>query len=132
MITLTAQVVGRVVEHARRAAPSECCGLLLGDGANVAEAVPIRNISESPARFLIDPAEHIAERRRARVRGLSVMGFYHSHPHSAPLPSASDRDEATYPDHLYLIVSLAADPPELGLFQFVGGNFERLPFVTVG
>jgi proteasome lid subunit RPN8/RPN11 len=63
-----------------------------------------------------------------------VAGFYHSHPRSAPSPSATDRAEASYPDHLYLIVSLAQDPPEVGLFSLVGadpGNFVRLPLVTV-
>ena len=38
--------------------------------------------------------------------------------------------EAGYPDHLYLIASLASDPPEIRLFRFSDGNFLDVPFVT--
>lgn len=125
------RVIADVVRHAREAAPAECCGLLLGDEAGVGEAVRTRNASDDPSRFVIDPADHIARRREARERGLAVLGFYHSHPRSAATPSATDREEAAYPGHLYLIVGLASDPPDLALFQFDAGNFRQVPFVTV-
>ena len=124
-------VIAAVVRHAREALPTECCGLLLGDEGGVGEAVRTRNATDDPSRFVIDPADHIARRREARDRGLSVRGFYHSHPRSAAVPSATDREEAAYPGHLYLIVGLASDPPDLGLYQFDAGNFHQVPFVTV-
>jgi proteasome lid subunit RPN8/RPN11 len=118
--------------HAREAAPDECCGLLLGRGDEIAEAVRARNVAEQPAaRFLIDPADHFAALRRARERGLDVVGFYHSHPSSPPEPSARDLAEFSYPGHLYAIVSLQAEPAEIRLFRFVDGNFHRVPLVTV-
>jgi proteasome lid subunit RPN8/RPN11 len=128
---IRAGVIVDVVRHAREAAPTECCGLLLGDDGGVREAVRTRNASGDPARFVIEPADHIARRREARARGLAVLGFYHSHPRSAAVPSARDRAEAAYPGHLYLIVGLASDPPDLGLYQFDAGNFRHVPFVTV-
>ena len=122
--SLTDDVVAAIVRHAREAAPLECCGLLLGRGDEIVEAVPARNIAGTPAtRFLIDPADHINGRRAARERGLDVVGFYHSHPHSAAEPSATDLAEFSYPDHLYAIVSLLAEPPEVALFRFQGGAF---------
>jgi hypothetical protein len=39
--------------------------------------------------------------------------------------------EATYADHLYLIVGLAGDAPELRLFEFAQRNFVPVEFVTV-
>jgi proteasome lid subunit RPN8/RPN11 len=68
------------------------------------------NLSADPNRFVIDPADHIAARRDARDRGLAVVGFYHSHPHSEPTPSPTDIAEVTYDGCLYLIVSLVAEP----------------------
>lgn len=125
-----------IVAHAREAAPAECCGLLLGSSGMVIEAVRTRNVAaDQLSRFVIDPKEHIDHRRQARQRGLEVAGFYHSHPRSAVSPSATDRAELSYADHLYLIVSLAQEPPEVGLFSLDddnAGNFLRLPFVTVG
>ncbi|MBI3400053.1 MAG: M67 family metallopeptidase [Acidobacteria bacterium] len=131
MERIRAGVIADVVRHAREAAPAECCGLLLGGDGEIGEAVRTRNASGDPSRFVIDPADHIARRREARNRGLAVLGFYHSHPRSAAVPSATDRAEAAYPGHLYLIVGLASDPPDLGLYQFDAGNFRQVRFVTL-
>lgn len=125
-----------IIAHAREAAPAECCGLLLGRDGMVVEAVRTRNVADEPlSRFVIDPKDHIDRRREARRRGFDVVGFYHSHPRSPAVPSATDRAEAAYPDHLYLIVSLAQEPADVGVFSLDGahaGNFLRLPLVTVG
>ncbi len=119
-----------IVRHAREAAPLECCGLLVGRGDAIVDAVPVRNIAETPAtRFLLDPEDHINGRRAARDRGLDVVGFYHSHPRSAAQPSVTDLAELSYPDHLYAIVSLMAEPPEVGVFRFRDGVFQRVTAV---
>ena len=128
---VTRTAVDATIAHARQAAPAECCGLLLGHGDTIVEAVPTRNIATAPTRFLIDPKDHIDGRRDARQRGLDVIGFYHSHPRSPALPSETDRAEAAYSDHLYFIVSLAADEPDVRLFRYAEGNFLAVPFVTV-
>jgi desampylase len=93
--------------------------------------IPANNIADTPTtRFLIDPKDHIEGRRAARRLGLDVIGFYHSHPRSAAQPSTSDRGEATYPDHLYLIVGLLADPPEVRLFLHGTGDFCEVSMVV--
>jgi proteasome lid subunit RPN8/RPN11 len=130
-IRVARAAIDTIVAHARATAPDECCGLLVGAFDDVIGATPARNTAGDPARrFFIDPKDHIDGRRHARDRGLAVVGFYHSHPQSSAEPSATDLAEASYADHLYLIVSLAADPPEVALFRLAGGNFQRLRFVT--
>jgi proteasome lid subunit RPN8/RPN11 len=129
-IRVNRTAIEAVVAHAREAAPAECCGLLLGHDT-IVEAVRTRNIATVPTRFLIDPKDHIDRRRDARQRGLDVIGFYHSHPRSPAWPSEADRAEAAYPGHLYFIVSLAADVPDLRLFRYAEGNFQPVPFVTL-
>ena len=120
-----------MVAHARQARPSECCGVLLGNGDDIIEAVPTRNIAGEANRFFIDPKEHIEARRDGRRRGLEAIGFYHSHPASAAVPSATDLAEASYPDHLYGIVSLARDPADVRIYSFEDGAFREVPFITV-
>lgn len=94
--------------------------MLIGTAESVEEAVPARNIAERPAvEFLIEPRDHLAALKRARARGLGVVGFYHSHPRSEASPSPRDVSEASYPDHLFLIVSLAVEPPDVRLYRFV-------------
>jgi proteasome lid subunit RPN8/RPN11 len=125
-------VIDAVVSHARSAAPDECCGLLLGAEGRVVDARPARNAADDARRrYVLDPKDHFDGRRDARARGLDVIGFYHSHPRSPAAPSESDRAEATYDGHLYLIVGLAAEPPEVALYRVERGNFLEVRFVTV-
>lgn len=136
MKRLRVAVVERVIEHARRTAPEECCGLLIGGGAEIVEAVAARNIADRRAtRFLIEPQDHLDALRNARCRGLDVVGFYHSHPRSAATPSETDLAEANYPHHLVLIVGLGpADsgprPPEIRLYEFSAGTFLQIGYVV--
>ena len=126
------EVIAALVAHAREAAPEECCGLLLGRGDAILEAVRARNAASSPTtRFLVEPKDHIDARREARTRGLDVVGFYHSHPHSGAVPSPTDLAEAAYPGTLHVIVGLAVDPPEVRAFEIDEGNFRERPLVTV-
>jgi proteasome lid subunit RPN8/RPN11 len=130
---MKAEIIAALIAHAREAAPDECCGVLLGRGGEIVEAVRARNAAESAAtRFLVDPKDHIEARRDGRTRGLDVVGFYHSHPRSGAAPSDTDLAEAAYPGNLYVIVGLGADPPEVRVFGFDNGNFRERPLVTVG
>jgi desampylase len=132
-VTTTCDVRDRLIAHAREESPRECCGLLLGRGDEVAEARRARNVASSPeTRFVIDPKDHIDARRDGRARGLEILGFYHSHPHGAAVPSATDLAEATYPGCVYAIIGLGADVPEVRVFDLANGNFHERPLVTVG
>jgi proteasome lid subunit RPN8/RPN11 len=113
------------IAHARETAPAECCGMLLGTPDVVMEARPARNLATDPNRFLIDPKDHIDARREARARAFDVVGFYHSHPHSAAVPSETDLAEASYPHHLYLIVGLAGEQPDSRLYRLEDRGFRE-------
>jgi proteasome lid subunit RPN8/RPN11 len=115
-VTTTRDLLDAVMAHAREAAPAESCGILLGSGDRIVHAVRARNLSDDPNRFLIDPRDHIMARRNARIRGLQVVGFYHSHPHSDASPSETDIAQVTYDGCVYLIVSLV-DAPAGRLFR---------------
>jgi proteasome lid subunit RPN8/RPN11 len=130
-LEISRTVLDTVVAHARTEAPRECCGLLVGKAPAITEAVAARNIAAVQTRFRVDPQDHISTLRAARRRGLEILGFYHSHPQTAAVPSETDRAEASYPDHLYLIVSLAEEPAHARLFRLVDGNFLEVRFVTV-
>jgi len=130
-LRIARRALDEMIAAARCAKPSECCGVLLGTPGEIAEAVPTRNLADDPNRFLIDPKEHIDARREGRRRGLEIMGFYHSHPHSPAVPSATDLMEASYSGYLSVIVSLAAEPAEVRIYRFDGGSFVGVPFVAV-
>jgi proteasome lid subunit RPN8/RPN11 len=111
-----------VIAHARDDRPRECCGMLIGSGKNIDDVIRAINLAERPTRFLVNPRDHIDARRAARERGREIVGFYHSHPDSAAVPSPTDIDEAAYPDAVHLIVSLAEGAPVARLFRIAGGT----------
>ena len=109
-IAIPASALQEMLAHAREEAPRECCGLLVGRGEAVARIIRARNADVKATRYLIDPADHFAAIRSARADGLEVIGAYHSHPSSAPVPSPTDIAEANCgSDFLYVIVSPAGD-----------------------
>lgn len=131
-VRMTRAVRDAVLDHARRALPDECCGLLigtaLGDETHVSRAWPARNLRSSPTRYLIDPADHFAAIRTARRNGLRVVGAYHSHPTSPPSPSETDAREADDGELVYLIAS-----PALGAvrgYRLDGGRLRPVELRT--
>ena len=128
---ITQSVADGIIAHALDEQPNECCGLLIGTADGACEVRRARNLRASPTAFEIDPADHIAAIRSARATGTAVLGAYHSHPRTAGIPSPRDLREATYPDYVYLIVSLAGPAPRITAFRIEDGNFEELPLVIV-
>jgi proteasome lid subunit RPN8/RPN11 len=124
-IEIPATVIRDMLAHAREEAPRECCGLLVGKGESVARSVRARNLDRAATRYHIDPEDHFAAIRAARVEGLEVVGAYHSHPSSAPVPSPTDVAEANSgPDFLYVIVSLINE--EVRAYRIDAGIFVPL------
>ena len=112
------RLIDSIVAHAIEGRPAECCGVLIGNDEEIVEAVRSPNLSPDPNRYELDPKVHIDARRSARERALRVVGFYHSHPHSAATPSSADLAEAAYPDAVYLIVGLEpGNQPDVRLFS---------------
>ncbi|MDX6632193.1 MAG: [CysO sulfur-carrier protein]-S-L-cysteine hydrolase, partial [Solirubrobacterales bacterium] len=57
--------------------------------------------------------------------------IYHSHTKSAAVPSPTDVNLASYPDAVYLIVSIAdAEAPELRGFHIRDGKVDEVALVT--
>jgi proteasome lid subunit RPN8/RPN11 len=105
VVNVTSDVLATLVAEAARAAPAECCGLLLGDGA-IVEARPAANVAEDRLRhFEIDPAALIAAHRAARHGGLPIMGYYHSHPTGHPVPSATDCEHSGGDGSIWAIIA---------------------------
>ena len=131
MIEIHSAVLAAIVDHARRDAPLECCGLLLGTSGRVEACAPTRNVRASATTYLIDPAEHLAVMKRARAEGRAVLGAYHSHPRSPAVPSPTDLAEAHYEEFLYVIVSLASPAPDVRGYRLMGRNFVPVSLVPL-
>ena len=92
--------------------PNEGGGFLLGEASGtdvrIAEVSPIQNVfaeEEQYHRYAMTPADWARMEDAADERGLSLVGYYHSHPDSPAIPSEYDRVHAL-PNFVYIIVSV--------------------------
>ena len=137
-LVMVGPALARALEHCTAGYPDEVCGILAGvDGDDasrqIREAHPLANVApphERARRFKIDPREHLLLERALEQRGLSVLGFYHSHPDAPAIPSPTDAAEA-WPFYSYLIVSVrhaAADEIRSWVYDDNTRSFAEQPF----
>ncbi len=105
-----------MVMHAVAELPNECCGLLAGtpDG-RVRQRYAVVNAAENRAReYLSEGKSMIAAHRDMRQQSIDLLGIYHSHPVSPPVPSRKDLERNFYGESVvHLIVSLQGKMPEV-------------------
>ncbi len=119
------QVIDELIEQARRDAPDESCGYLLGErtdeGDVVTENYWMENIDHSPEHFAFAPKDQFAALKYARNKGLKILANWHSHPASPSRPSQEDLRLANDPTIRYAILSLHQGI-HLNSFKILGGE----------
>ena len=115
---LTQAQYDQIVAQARADAPLETCGLMAGRDGQVECVLPVPNVLRSPVTYRMDGQE-FADAMIAC--GFEPLAIYHSHPAGPPVPSPTDIAQAFYPDSIYIIISLAQEPPSVRAFRIVGG-----------
>ena len=92
--------------------PNEVGGFLLGllekDSVTVREIIQIENVFEKEEqfhRYAMTPQDWMRLEDQADERGLTLVGYYHSHPDSPAIASIYDRDHAL-PHFTYIITSV--------------------------
>ena len=100
----------RIVAHARRDFPNECCGMVgVRDGRAVAVHEAI-NVAASPLRFEVEGREILDAQDAFEDEGAELGAIYHSHTRSEPYPSQTDINFAKgWPGVEWLIVGLRRD-----------------------
>ena len=110
-----------MVEHARKEAPNECCGLIGGSDGEARTLYRARNAEASPLRYVLHPSDQIKIQGEMDEKGEDLVAIYHSHTKSAAYPSQTDINLAVveqsadgetervqlFPGTIYLIASLA-------------------------
>ncbi len=125
-------LVEAIVAHARREAPNECCGLLVGQAQCIERRVETRNAAHTPrTRYLVDPRQHFALIRELRGTAREIVGAYHSHVASPAVPSQADIERAWAAPFLYVIVSLRDGArPDVRGFRLADGRCVPVALVT--
>ena len=113
MIEIPRDIKDAMVEHARREAPLEACGLLAGRDGAVERFYPMANADSSAVTYRLDPQEQLRVFNEIEDKGWELVGIFHSHTHTEAYPSETDRRQAFYPEARYVLTSLVdpSDPP---------------------
>jgi len=108
-IILPAALQARIAAHLAHTYPHEGGGFLLGqqEGETViiSDAIEVENVfatEEQFHRYAMAPLRWAQMEDEADARGLRLVGYFHSHPDSAAIPSEYDRIHAL-PHFVYLI-----------------------------
>jgi len=127
-VRIARALLDRIVAHARRDFPNECCGMVaVRDGAAVAihEAT---NFAASPLRFEVEGREIIRAQDAFEEDGAEMGAIYHSHTRSEPYPSQTDVNFARgWPGVEWLIVGVPRDgEPTVRSYRIDDGVIEEV------
>jgi proteasome lid subunit RPN8/RPN11 len=130
-LLIPADILAAMIDHCRREAPLECCGILGGTPPRVSSIHVLRNTEASPVRYNADPLDILEAHRSLRARGAEFLAIYHSHPGWRAVPSRTDLETNYYGDLPRIIVSLLDDPPEVRSWRLSADSYEELPWRVV-
>ncbi len=138
-VTVDAEVVRRIRQHARSCNKAEVCGVLIGseDGHSLAIEACIAGANAAQAgthvTFTQDTWAHIYETKDAKYPDDRIVGWYHSHPGFGVF--LSDHDTFIHKNFFSspLQVAWVYDPhsDEEGCFGWVGKRLERLSEIAL-
>ena len=106
------ELQGEIFKHLEASHPNEGGGFLLGtvngDTVHINETISVQNVFEAEEqyhRYAMTPQDWMKLEDEADARGLTLVGYFHSHPDSAAIPSIYDRDHAL-PNFTYIITQV--------------------------
>jgi len=111
-ISISKRLQGEIFKYLEANYPNEGGGFLLGtvngDTVEVSETIQVQNVFEEAEqyhRYAMTPQDWMRLEDEADARGLTLVGYFHSHPDSPAIPSVYDRDHAL-PHFTYLITQV--------------------------
>lgn len=120
----------RLSRHAQASYPEECCGALLGDAQGQVTARALANAAPERGRaFALSARDFLAVEAEAEATGLTVLGFYHSHPDEPAVPSAHDAQfaSARWWTVIVPVTKDGAGAPRAWRFDEARGAFDEVP-----
>ena len=108
-VSISKRAYAAIMLHLKNAYPYEACGILLEDKkSGTVESISSMDNSAGEdlkkSHYLIDPIALYRLETEAENRGMTVAGFYHSHPDKEAILSREDKLNMI-PGMFYMVVS---------------------------
>jgi proteasome lid subunit RPN8/RPN11 len=131
-VRIDAALLERIVAHARRDFPNECCGMVAVRDGRAIEVYEATNVAASPLRFEVDGREILRAEDAFEAQGAELGAIYHSHTRSDPYPSQTDVNFAAgWPGVEWLIVGVRRDgEPLVRSYRIDDGAIEEVEVDT--
>jgi proteasome lid subunit RPN8/RPN11 len=121
-VRISRALLDELIDHARADAPNECCGIVSARDGEAVAVHRVRNAAASPLKYVMDGQEQYRVMEEIESAGLDLAAIYHSHTRSAPYPSLTDVNLASWwPDQLYVIVGLVPEV-DVRAYRIVDGE----------
>jgi proteasome lid subunit RPN8/RPN11 len=125
-------LLDQIVDHARRDAPDECCGLVGVTDGTATSVHEMENTVRSPLRFEMDGMAVFRAIEDIERGGGELGAVYHSHTRTDPVPSQTDINFArNWPGIEWIIVGLADGEPDVRSWRIDDGRVEQVELVVV-
>lgn len=115
-VLLSTALQAQIFAQMQATYPNEGGGFLLGQadaaGVRVVNILQVENVfaaEEQYHRYAMTPHDWMRLEDEADAKGLTLVGYYHSHPDSPAVPSEYDRAHAL-PNFIYIITQVNAGP----------------------
>ncbi|MFC4057477.1 Mov34/MPN/PAD-1 family protein [Planomonospora corallina] len=107
MLTISQELVDKMIAHARADHPDEACGVIAGpEGSDTpVRFIPMENAERSPTFYRFDSMEQFRVWREMDDRDEEPVVIYHSHTSTEAYPSRTDVSYASEPNAHYVLVS---------------------------
>jgi proteasome lid subunit RPN8/RPN11 len=112
LVKLSQSLQQTIFQQMERSYPNEGGGFLLGsvegDKVTIHDVIEVENVFETEEqyhRYAMTPQNWANMEDQADEQGLTLVGYYHSHPDSPAIPSEYDRVYAL-PNFVYIISSV--------------------------
>ena len=133
-----------LIHFCKEGFPSEVCGILIGkhnlDNETdttirmITEFHPLVNLAtDTHRKFLIDPEEWTNSWYTCQQQGNSIIGLFHSHPHTPAIPSKYDLETLwhTLPSH-WIVSFIDRNHPVIQVYRFYSDrNYQLIPWTIL-
>ena len=123
----------KIINYCWQEKPLEACGILAGqiqeDVGEVKKIYLMENKESSSQEYFMEPEEQFEVFRDFREKDLELVSIFHSHPHTAAIPSDHDIQMAHYPEAIYLIISLENEGPSLRAYKIQNEDYQEIEVV---